>query len=368
MAAAAAPSAPTQAQLIQQDAALVAALLANSTEYYTRGPAVSGPLGQALNIQMPTSGIMVAVDLDISIPVTITAAATANAIGAPGAITNVAVQDWYGNTRTTVSASRLRSLAGYRMGRPYNRIAAALNNDTANFIGDALPTATGAGTVRFKLHIPIAQGGSSLVGALLTQTSNGTCQVVLQSLASLVSSTNPHAPYSAGTMTYGNITVTPSFRFLMPSTFLPQTLPVLSLSTAYAVQDIRNTEALVAGAQNYTNFPPARTVWSQILDYVNGDQVNFGSDLDLIEVIVNGATPLKAWTPYTRLIEQRLLLGADDIPGRYYLPFRSRPINTAILGSFQLRLTPGVVNAGAYLVVASEMTYPMGTPLPGLAV
>ena len=364
---AATAAAPTQAQLLQQDAMLAAALLQNATEYYIQGPAVSGALGDTLNIPMPNSGIMLSADLEISIPIDITAVATANPIGAPGAVTNVTVTDWYGNTRTSVSASRLQSLLGYRMGRPFNRIPTSLNNDSADFIGQQLPTAVANSTVRFMLHVPIAQGAGSLVGALLTQTSNGTCSINLQTLANLISATNPHAPYSAGTATYGNVTVTPSFRFLMPVTFAPQTLPLLSLSTAYAIQEVRNQEALVVGAQNYTNFPPARTVYSQILDYVNGNQTNFGSDLTSVAVIVSGATPLKFWTPRRRLIEQRNLLGADDIPGRYYFPFRSRPINTSIYGSFQLQVTPSLVNAGAYLAIASEMTYPMGQPLPGLA-
>jgi len=202
----------------------------------------------------------------------------------------------------------------------------------------------------------------------LTQTSNGTCLINLQTLAALVSSTNPHAPYSAGTMTYGNVTVTPYFRFLMPVSFAPQTLPLLSLSTAYSIQEIRSPENLSVGAQNFTNFPAARTIWSQVLDYVNGSSTNFGSDLTSLAIIINGATPLKFWTPESKLIEQRNLLGADDIPGRYYFPYRSRPINTNTFGSYQIQVVPSTVNAGAFLVAASEMTYPMGVPLPGLSV
>ncbi len=359
----------TQAQLIQQDAMLSAMLIQNSTEYYVRmSPVTATALGQALNIPLPNSGIMLSCDLHVQINMNITAAATANPIGAYGAVTNVSTYDWYGNVRSSVSASRLNSLNAYRQGRPYNKVPSSENGDTAGLLYN-LPTAIANGVnLDFELHVPFAQGGGSLAGALLTQTSNGTCSINVQTIAALVSGTNPHAPYSAGTIVVNSITVTPTFRYLMPVTFAPTTLPLLSLSTAYSVQEIRSPENLTVGAQNLTNFPAARTVWSQILDYVNGTATNFGSDITSLATIINGATPLKYWSPHDKLIEQRNLLGADDIPGRYYFPFRSRPINTNTFGSYQLQVVPSTVNASAHLVVASEMSYPMGVPLPGLSV
>ncbi len=358
----------TQAQLIQQDAMLSQMLIANSTEYYVRqSPVVATGLGQALNIPLPNAGIMLSCDLQIQVAVNITAAATANPIGAAGVITNVSTYDWYGNVRTNVSASRLQSRNAYYQGRPYNQVPTGFSQDSANLLYK-LPTAVGADTIDFELHIPFAQGRGSLAGALLTQTSNGSCSINLQTIAALVSATNPHAPYSAGTMTVSSITVTPTFRYLMPTTFAPNTLPLLSLSTAFSIQEIRSPENLTVGAQNLTNFPAARTVYNQVLDYVNGSQANFGSDITSLATLINGATPLKFWTARDKLIEQRNLLGADDIPGRYFFNFGSRPVNTNTFGSYQLQVVPSVVNSGAFLVVASEMTYPMGVPLPGLSV
>jgi hypothetical protein len=292
---------------------------------------------------------------------------TANPIGAYGAVSGVQTYDWYGNARSNVSASRLTSLNQYRQGRPYDAVPSGFSHDTANLLY-SLPTATGVGKVNFKIHIPFAQGGGSLAGALLTQTSNGSCSVSLSFLQSLVSATNPHAPYSAGTLSVTAVKITPTYRYLMPVTFAPTTLPLLSLSTAYSVQEIITPQTLTAGQQNLTNFPAARTVFSQVADFVNGSQANFGSDLNSIAIIVNGATPVKQWTPSLKLIEQRNLLGADDIPGRYYIGFRSRPVNTNLFGSYQLQFIPNLVNSGAFLAVASEMTYPMGVPLPGLSV
>lgn len=359
----------TQAQLIAQDQQLTAMLIANSTEYYTRMPSVQvTSLSSPINIPVPNSGIMLSVDLHVSATLNITATATGNPIGAAGLIQNIQTLDWYGNVRTNVSASRLQSLNAYRQGRPYDAVPTGFSYDTANLLY-TLPTAiNSAANLNFQIHLPFAQGGGSLAGAMLTQTSNGSCSIVLQPVAALVSATNPQAPYSAGTIALTNITVTPYFRYLMPLSFAPQTLPLLSLSTAYSVQEIQTPQNLTVGTQNFTNFPAARTIWSQILDYVNGSQMNFGSDITSLSIIVNGATPVKYWTPRSKLIEQRNLLGADDIPGRYYFPYRSRPINTATFGSYQLEVTPSVVNSGASLICASEMTYPMGVPLPGLSV
>lgn len=359
----------TQAQMIAQDQMLAQQLIANSTEYYTQqAPITSANLPSSpISLSLPNSGIMLSCDIDVSIEVDITVAATANPVGAYGAVQNITTYDWYGNARTSVSGSRLTSLNQYRQGRPYDRVPSGFSYDTANLLY-SLPTATGNGTINFKLHVPFAQGGGSLAGALLTQTSNGSCSISLQFLQSLVSATNPLAPYSAGTLTVTGVTITPTYRYLMPVTFAPQTLPLLSLSTAYSVQEIVTPQNLSVGQQNLTNFPAARTVFSQIADYVNGSQANFGSDLSSMAIIVNGATPVKQWTPSLKLIEQRNLLGADDIPGRYYFGFRSRPINTNTFGSYQLQFIPSVVNSGAFLTVASEMTYPMGVPLPGLSV
>lgn len=359
----------TQAQLVQQDQFLSQQLIMNSTEYYAPQPAItSTQLGGTINIPMPNSGIMLSVDLHVVASINITATATANQIGAAGLIRNISTYDWYGNVRTNVSASRLQSLNGYRQGRPYNRIPNTLNYDTANLLYN-LPTAIANNVnIDFEIHIPLAQGGGSLAGALLTQTSNGTCSISLQTIAALVNANDPTAPYSAGTITFNSITVTPTFRFLMPLSFAPQTLPLLSLSTAYAIQEIQTPQNLAVGSENLTNFPAARTIYSQIMDYVNGTQMNFGSDISSIAIIINGATPLKTWKPHDKLLEQRNLLGADDISGRYYFPYRSRPVNTNTFGSYQLQVTPTVVNSGAYLTVASEMTYPMGVPLPGLSV
>lgn len=355
----------------QQDAMLAANLIANATEYYTKGSPVTAALGSQINLPMPNSGIMVGVDLHITIPCTVgsSAAMTANAIGAYGFIKNLQSTDWYGNMRHNTSGSRMHSLVGYHLGRPYNQIASSLEDSGGLSLYD-LPTAESSTTpINFTLHVPLVKPGS-LEGALLTQTSNGTCFINLTTLSATaaVSSSNPDAPYSAGTATLGDITVQPYWRFLMPATFAPNLLPVLSLSTAYALQDVFSAQNLTVGQQNLMNFPAARIIHGQILDFVNGDQRNFGTDVSQLQIIVNGATPVQTFGPTEKLIQQRNRLGADDVPGRYYFGYGRSPINTQVYGSYQNVLTPSSVNSGAYEVLSSEMTYPMGVPLPGLAV
>jgi len=361
-------AAPTQQQLMMQDAQLAMNLLQTATRYYSRGQSANAPLGQQITLSMPTAGIMTGVDLHITCLLDITATATGNPVGAAGLITGLTTTDWYGNTRTNTSGSRMQSINGYHQGRPYNKVPTSFSQDTAGLLYD-LPTAISAsGSIDFWLHVPFAAAPNSLVGALLTQTSNGTCQVNLQTIANLVSSTNPLAPYSAGTLTAGNVYVTPYWSFLMPVSFAPTMLPTISLSTAYSLQDIQTPQNLSVGVDNLTNFPAARVIHSQLLDYVNGSQMNFGSDLNNLAIIINGATPIRFWDPAAKLVHQRNLLGADDIPGRYYFPYTSDPINTQVFGSYQIQVNPSLVNSGAALVATSEMTYAMGVPLPGLSV
>jgi hypothetical protein len=357
-------AAQLSAQQMAANNALAANLLATATGYYVRQPSVSVALGQAVTIPMPNSGIMVGIDLDISTELDITAAMTPSPVGAYGLISNVTTTDWYGNTRHNVSATIMNGFNSYIQGRPYNRIASSLNNDTADLLYN-LPTAVASSAeLKFSLRVPLVQPGT-LNGALLTQTSNGTCSITLQTAQALVG--GPDAPYTAGTATAGNITITPYFRFLMPTSFEAKDLPLLSLSTAYSINNVQ-IQNLVVGTNQQQNFPPARTILAQILDYVNGSERNFGSDLNSLSIIVNGATPLKQWSPQRKLTEQRNWLGADDIPGRYYFDYRRQPIDTQVFGSYAMQVNPSLVNTGAHINFASEMVYPMGVPLPGLAV
>ena len=359
---------PTQTQLAQMNAAQTAALLATGTEYFIKGTPVSTALGEQINLPMPNAGIMIGCDLRVSLPIDVTAAMTANSIGGLGTITNVQTSDWYGNTRHNTSASRLDSFVSYQLGRLYNHPPASLKNAGAGDL-DSLPTATGKGTISFQLHVPFVRDGS-LDGALLTQTSNGTCFVTLQTLAdsAMVSSTNPDAPYSAGTATFSDITVTPYWRYIMPVNFDVAQLPILSLSTAFAIQDQISQSNLVANQQNLMNFAAARKIYALMIDFINGDERNFGSDVSELQIIVNGATPVQTYSANAKLVQQRNRLGADDLAGRYYFGFGAMPINTMVFGSYQTALTPSVVNSGAKQVLTQKMTYAMGQPLPGLAV
>lgn len=359
---------PSAAQLAAMNQQMVANLLASSTEYYLPGAPVSQPLGQQIQLAMPNTGIMIGCDLRCSLSVNATAAMEANPIGAYGTISRVESTDWYGNVRHNVSASRLNSFNGYMIGRPYNSIASSL----ADAAGDDLynmPTADATGTMSFTLHVPLIREGG-LDGALLTQTSNGTCFINLSTLSasSMISSTNPLAPYSAGTATFGNFTVTPYWRYLMPFNFSASQLPILALSTAFAIQESDSQSNLVAEQQNLMNFPAARTIYGQILDFVNGSSMSFGTDVSRMQIVVNGATPVQTFSANQKLIQMRNRLGADDIPGRYYWGYGTQPINTQIFGSYQMALTPSTVNSGAKMTMANKMTYAMGVPLPGLAV
>lgn len=361
-------AAPTQAQIAALEAAQTSYLIAHSQTYFIKGSPVSAALGTQMNLAMPNTGIMLGADLHISCSADITAAMTAGVQGASAIVSNLQTTDWYGNTRHNTSGSRLNSFVQYMLGRPYNRVPASFDLDTDNLLSE-LPTAVSKANINTVLHVPlIAPGG--LKGALLTQTSNGTCfiNVTTPSATALVSSTNPDALYSAGTATFGNVTITPYWRFLMPISFSMQTLPLTALSTAFSIQDVRSQSNLTQGSNNLSNFPAARKIQAQIFDFVNGDERNFGSDIDSLQIIVNGATPIETYSAQQKLIHQRNRLGADDVPGRYYFSYGAAPVDTQTFGSYQMQLTPSLVNTGAYSVLTSQMTYPMGVPLPGLAV
>lgn len=358
----------TPQQMAQLDAAQTAALLATSTAYHTKGSPVTAELGTTINLPMPNSGIMIGCDLHVTCSIDITAAMTAGDLGAVSMISNVSSTDWYGNTRHNTSGSRLNSMVEFMLGRPWDKVPATFDRDSADQLYN-LPTAVGSSNINVTLHVPLVAPGG-LNGALLTQTSNGTCFINLSFLSSsaMVSSTNPDAPYSAGTATFGKVTVQPYWRFLMPVSFDVQTLPLQALSTAYGIQDVRGQSNVTASGNNTMNFPAARKIRSQLIDFVNGNERNFGTDINELQIIVNGATPIETYSAAQKLIQQRNRIGADSVPGRYYFNFGHAPVDTQTFGSYQNVIVPNSVNSGAYLVQTNEMTYPMGVPLPGLAV
>lgn len=355
-------AAQTAAQQQAANAQLSAALLATATQYYIKQATQTVALGDSITIAMPNAGIMVGIDLDISATLDITAAMTASPVGAAGLVKNITTTDWYGNSRHNVNGTMLQGFNSYMQGHPYNRAAKSLELDADLY---QLPTAVAsAAPLKYSVRIPLVQPGT-LNGALLTQTSNGTCNLTIQTASALVG--GPDFPYTAGTATIGSISVTPYFRFLMPVNFSANQLPLISLSTAYAIQNV-SIQNLVVGTNQQQNFPAARTILAQMLDFVNGSERNYGTDLNELSIIVNGATPLKQWSAYRKLVEQRNWLNADDIAGRYYFDYRRSPVNTQTFGSYQIQINPSTVNSGAYCNFASEMVYPMGVPLPGLAV
>lgn len=344
-------------------------MLSQGDRYFVQQPPVSGALGTQLQLPIPRVGIMMGVMLDVTVTPNITAAATASPLGPYTLINKVTLADWYGNTRHNTAAYTLNALNAIRAFRPYNRIASSLNNDTNTFLYE-FPTAVGStAPIRFTLWVPIAYDRYDSKGALIMQTATGNATLTLTLANALVGNDPTLFPYTAGTASAGNVTVTPYYDYIMPPSLAPADLPQLDLATVYAVQDQpQDSTNIVVGTNKFINYPPQRNVYSAFLTYNNGNTLNFGSDVTLFETLINGVTPLKQWSPRAKLIEQRNMIGADFPPGLYYFDSRHRPIDTNLYGNFQLIMNPSAVSAGAYINTSFEMTYPLGAPLPGLAV
>lgn len=218
-------------------------------------------------------------------------------------------------------------------------------------------------TIHLYFRVPIAMSMNTTMGAILMQGITGQAYLNV-TLAGNQTAGGYNHPFT-GDYSITNGTVQVVQNYLQPQN-AAQPLPAMDLSTVYELLgDQPTSDNIAVGQPKFINLPNARTVHGVYLTFANG-AYNFGSDLTSLKVRASGNTYLDTNPPTVWLMRQREALGADFLPGRYFVDYSRTPITTNFLGQFQVELIPSIVGSNPSVNPVFESTYMVGTQLPGV--
>lgn len=375
--------------IVQQNAQLRQILLASAMRMRKNiGTFTATALGATTRIKLFNVGIVTKLCLWVTCPVTIgTANATRSAKAPYNLINSVQLNDYNNTQRTILSGAQL-----YQINSVRKRQAAFVNNGgpivdangSAALGGEILnpscPIAVGNVTISFYLEVPVAfDQETDLRGAILAQTAVGDMYLTINWNSTLYQNGSIEAVYNgAGTTTVVLNGVTGPSVTVFQEYLLPQAIniggksqlpiPVLDLQTVYELLgNIRTSDNIAVNSEKLINYPNVRSVIGMYWGLINGNTAS-ATDLNLIRIIANGNNVVKEWNQQSLILENRDYTSGDLFSGAYnFILHRSKPIETALFGNFQLGLTPNTVNANAYVEFATESFYTLGAALPGVS-
>jgi hypothetical protein len=342
---------------------------------------VTGALGGSMQIPLQRMGILTGVTLDVSVPVTIATAALVQSMFGPYNLLNrIKYTDFSGVDRVNTSGFALWALNSIRSADLKGSAIATANLDNMGVIDTnilSFPKATGEQSINFQLYIPIAYDQhNDLRGAVLAQTTLGDHYVTLQTANALLATADGDtymSPYDVGTTgtgTAGTVTVTAYQHYIQPQTNDPGLLPLIDLSTVYAIDgNFIDTSNIAAGMPKYLNFPNNQAVLSALFIFDNGGVGTVdGGDITKISLIANSNTIFREYSPRFLRGMMRDTIGSDLAAGTYYMGSRRQPILTQLFGNVQAKFDiASVAAAGPVQFISQyESFYPSGSPLPGI--
>jgi len=285
----------------------------------------------------------------------------------------VRLTDFDGTDRVNVNGAELWQINNQRRGTlsGYNNEAA-----TAVLTQAATPPAGGASqTYSFFMEVPVAfDPDTDLRGAILAQTSVGEISLNLDIASSIFSTTqdddNLFFQATTTSMTLDALNVDVYQDYLLPQNVNGQiALPELDLLTVYELAGaLKSSDNLAVSSEKLINIPNVRSVIGVYLKYKNGPvQATSTTDISRLRLIANGNNVIYERNADAQLFEQRTRLNSDTRKGWLSIPFRRKPLETALYGNVQVGLTPTVVGASAYVGFAFESFYTKGSTLPGLS-
>lgn len=337
-----------------------------------RGAALS--LGQATRLDLLRVGITTGVELDFTLSLDISATMTASPAGPWVAMNNIVYTDFSGVNRVMTTGLALWLLASLKLGKLFNNAIAGNVAAIGEIDTDIIthPTATGATqVVYFSLYVPMAyEPGKDLRGAVPSMVNVGEHYLTLTPTGAVVNANDCLlSPYTAGTATVNSFTVDVTQFYIQPQSLNVSMLPGIDLTTIYELNGNNiTTSGFLSNSQNLINYPNDRAVMSAIHVFENGGTLTVnGTDLTLVELLVNSNTVFRQWTPRALRAFMREHTQGDVPAGCYYFPSRRQPFLTNLYATIQVRYTLGTINSGVTKIVSQyESVYPSGSPLSGI--
>lgn len=375
------PMQPTPQQIAGANIQNRAALLATAPRMRKNVVTQTAPIGGSSRLKLFNVGVLTNVQIDVSCAVTIgTAAAVASAKAPYNLISRIRLTDYDGTDRVNLSGFQLYVLNCIRARSLYgvNNSAAAVSSVITNPV---IPTATGDGTIKFVLDIPLAFDVNNAVpqlqdlrGAIMAQTAVGEMYLNIDWNPTLYSNADVDAVYAGASTTtvVGNgtspISVTMYQEYLLPQAIggagqVP--LPGIDLMTVYELNgNVRSSDNLSQGSEKLISLPNVRSVIGAYVTFV--DDGALSNNVSQFRLIANGNNVLKEYTGRLKQFEQRKFLGGDIASGVFFELSREKPIETALYGNVQLGITPSSITDSPYMELAWESFYTKGAALPGI--
>lgn len=374
-----------QAQISPQEQNAMARynLLTSGISMVKRLQPVQGQLGGSTRITLQRMGIMTGVLLQFTIPVTLATLDTVSLLAPYNIVNGITYTDFAGVNRTKTNGFQLWCAQAFKQSDLVGAIAthagaAANTAPTFNYNTNILnlPSANGAGTIRFSLYVPMAYDpANDLTGAVLTQTNVGEHYITVDLPQALAGNDPYKYPYGEATgVTIGGagITIEAFQYYIQPQAMNAQFLPIIDLSTIYGFEGGYQTTANIAANQStYINLPNNRSILSTLIQYQNGGDFTVDeTDVSAVTLLANSNTNFKEMTPRMIRETMRNIVNADVAPSTYYIGTRRQPILTQLYANVQVKMDVAAATAGAgtQMISQYEVQYPSGSPLPGITV
>lgn len=342
--------------------------------------------GGRLRQQMINIGILRGVYLHVTATVNNTAAAGSGDTVIPttkapyNLLSNVSIIDYSGTRRINASGYQIWCIESIKKAKPLGiYVPGNQSYQSPGLPAYSVPTvptpaAAASATLEFLLYVPVAyERNTNLAGALPMQAINGQAFVEVE-FNNAPFGTDTDAVYTtsaggSGTITDINVSVYQDV--LSPTQFNGSSpiVPLLDLSTVYELNGtLTTTSDINAGQEKLINYPNDRTIYSTLIEFVNGGLMQSGN-LSRIRQIVNANSyPIDISEKiYAQIVRDGV--GFDLPEGTYYLSDRHVPIDSVVYGNYQWGLTPIAVSAGnTKMNVCFEDMYQVGAaPLSGLS-
>lgn len=330
-------------------------------------------LGQTAQIKLRNVGIMTRLKIRVTATLNITVhTTTASPFGPYGLLSKIDFLDYNTTDRVICSGPMLYFLNSIRHGRPWMPTGQGLIDTSQT----SLPTAVANGqTLEFNLDIPVAYDPhNDLTGAILAQAIVGEQFLRLTFNNNMIG--DPFCPYLAdgqgAVVAVTAINVNVWQEYLQPR---DNVVPRMDLNTVYEYSGMfTSSDNIVVGGTKFIDYPNVRNVKGAYFTYIN-DNANSGhptvtvngTDINSITLIANGNTNMREQDPLLVRRDERNMLGGDLPAALYYMPHRRQPISTFIYSQVQLAVNFANVTNSPYVAYAFESTYPLNTPLPGIA-
>lgn len=367
-----APSGPTPAQMMQQNAMARQLVLANSIKMkqqifsQTINPANQSVINISGNA-IRNVGLLLGFIVEVTGGVTNGAGTTATRtpFGNANVVSQIRYDDLSNYTRIQVPGWYLATLNSVRQGMGYggvyaNNIPMGYGVNYPVYQGGATIAAAGTDTLRMQYYVPISYSSTDLRGAIWMSTVSATSnlQITLNATPFSLAGNPINYVYTGnGTGAWtNNVTVT-VYQIYLDQVPRDQNnapiLPTLDLNTIYELKQTTFVNPTVGQdfPMAYSNF---RSFLSTMAVFDNGGTYNNGSDINYWSLASANFTNIFKLTPEIVALENRATIMTDFPLGVAFFESRDIPVNTINFGNMELNLNASSITAPARVLVGYE--------------